>query len=83
MGIIASVHTLCRQANIVTGNGRIAGILVVMQAQGLGTEYVNERNDKVNAVTLTDIQRVVKRVYRPDDLRFVVVGRQTGVEPVN
>lgn len=65
------------------GNGRIAGILVGMQSQGLGTEYINERNDKVNAVTLDDIKRVVKRLYRPEDLRFVVVGQPVGVEPVN
>ncbi|NNE88528.1 MAG: insulinase family protein, partial [Silicimonas sp.] len=65
------------------GNGRIAGILVSMQAQGLGTEYVNERNNKVNAVTLKDIERVVKRIYRPEDLRFVVVGKPDGLEPVN
>ena len=65
------------------GNARIAGILVAMQAQGLGPEYINERNDKVNAVTLEDIKRVVKRIYRPDDLRFVVVGKPDGLEPVN
>lgn len=65
------------------GNGRIAGILVVMQGQGLGVEYINERNDKVNAVTLDDIERVVKRIYRPEDLRFVVVGQPDGLEPVN
>ena len=65
------------------GNGRIAGILVGMQSQDLGIEYINERNDKVNAVTLEDIKRVVKRIYRPDDLRFVVVGKPEGVEPVN
>lgn len=65
------------------GNGRIAGLLVVMQARGLGIEYVNERNDKVNAVTLEDIQRVAKRMYRPDDLSFVVVGQPTGLDAGN
>jgi zinc protease len=65
------------------GNARIAGILVAMQVQGLGPEYINERNDRVNAVTLEDIDRVVKRIYRPDDLRFVVVGQPEGLESVN
>lgn len=65
------------------GNARIAGILVGMQSQDLGVEYINERNDKVNAVTLEDIKRVVKRIYRPDDLRFVVVGKPAGLESVN
>ena len=65
------------------GNARIAGILVGMQSQDLGVEYINERNEKVNAVTLDDIKRVVKRIYRPEDLRFVVVGKPAGLEPVN
>lgn len=65
------------------GNGRIAGILVGMQSQDLGIEYVNERNDKINAVTLDDIKRVVERIYRPEDLRFVVVGKPDGVVPIN
>lgn len=65
------------------GNGRIASILVAMQIQSLSTDYINTRNDKVNAVTLDDIKRVAKRLYRPEDLRFVVVGKPIGLEPVN
>lgn len=65
------------------GNGRIASILVSMQIQGLSPDYINTRNDKVNAVTLEDIKRVVKRIYRPDDLRFIVVGNPEGLEPAN
>jgi zinc protease len=65
------------------GNGRIARILVGMQMDGLGADYVNTRNDKIMAVTQEDIARVVKRIYRPDDLHIVVVGRPNGVEPTN
>jgi zinc protease len=65
------------------GNGRIASILVGMQMDDLGIDYVNTRNDKVNAVTLEDIERVVKRIYRPEDLHFVVVGQPEGVEATN
>lgn len=61
------------------GNGRIASILVGMQMIGLTPDYPKTRNDKVNAVTMEDIQRVAKRLYRPDDLRFVVVGQPDGV----
>ncbi len=64
-------------------NAGIARILVGMQIDGLGLDYVKTRNDKVNAVTLEDIRRVVKRIYRPDDLRFVVVGRPDNLENVN
>ena len=64
-------------------NASIARILVGMQMDDLGIDYVDTRNDKVNAVTLEDIKRVVKRLYRPEDLRFVVVGQPAELENVN
>ena len=60
-------------------NGAIADILVGMQRQGLPTSYVTDRNSYVEAVTLDDIDRVVERLYRPDLLRFVVVGQPEGL----
>lgn len=60
-------------------NGAIANILVGMQMIGLSADYPKTRNDKVNAVTMEDLQRVAKRIYRPDDLRFIVVGQPEGV----
>lgn len=65
------------------GNGPIARILVGMQIDGLPIDYIATRNDKVNAVTLEDIRRVAARIYRPEDLHFVVVGQPAGVEPTN
>jgi len=62
------------------GNGRIASQLVGMQMEGLAIDYIVTRNDMVNAVTLEDVNRVVKRVYRPEDLRFVVVGEPEGIQ---
>ncbi|MCV6593540.1 MAG: insulinase family protein [Silicimonas sp.] len=64
-------------------NAGIARILVGMQQDDLSTDYVNTRNNKVNAVTLEEIRAVVKRLYRPEALRFVVVGRPEGLENVN
>lgn len=64
-------------------NESIARILVGMQMDNLGVDYIRTRNEKVNAVTLEDIRRVAKRMYRPDDLRFVVVGQPEGLENVN
>ena len=61
------------------GNGRIANILVGMQAQGLPIDYIATRNDRVEAVTLEGIRKVAKRILRPDDLRFVVVGKPVGL----
>jgi len=60
------------------GNGRIAGILAGMQAQGLGVDYIETRNDQVNAVTLEDIQRVAAEHLVVEDLHFVIVGQPQG-----
>ncbi|MDA7429411.1 pitrilysin family protein [Primorskyibacter aestuariivivens] len=62
------------------GNGPIANILVGMQMDGLPTDYVVNRNDLVNALTLDDMNRVAKRLFRPEDLHFVVVGQPEGLQ---
>ncbi len=62
------------------GNGQIASILVGMQMLGLSADYPKTRNDKVNAVTMEDISRVAKRLLKPENLSFVVVGEPVGVE---
>ena len=61
------------------GNGPIANILVGMQMIGLAPDYPETRNDKVNAVTMADVRRVAKRLFRAEDLAFVVVGKPVGV----
>ncbi|MGB7319096.1 MAG: pitrilysin family protein [Planktotalea sp.] len=61
------------------GNGPIANILVGMQMQGLPIDYINTRNDKVNDVTLAEINRVIKEVFLPDELHFTVVGQPEGL----
>ncbi|MFV2038428.1 MAG: M16 family metallopeptidase, partial [Paracoccaceae bacterium] len=65
------------------GNAPIARIMVGMQMIGLPVDYISTRNDQVNAVTLEEINRVARRIYQPDNLRFVVVGRPDGVENSN
>ncbi|WP_136441094.1 M16 family metallopeptidase [Pacificoceanicola onchidii] len=62
------------------GNGRIAGILVGMQLDDLGLDYVNTRNAKVDAVTLEDVKRVAARILKPEALHFVIVGQPEGLE---
>lgn len=62
------------------GNERIAGILVGMQMDDLPIDYVVTRNDKVNAVTLEDANRVAAELLDPDQLHFVVVGQPEGLE---
>lgn len=65
------------------GNGPIANILVGMQSERLPASYVNDRNSYVEAVTLDDVKRVAARLMKPEDLRFVVVGRPVGLTVQN
>lgn len=64
-------------------NASIARIMVGMQMDDLGLDYVNTRNGKVNAVTTDDVRRVASRLYLPEELHFVVVGRPEGIEGTN
>lgn len=61
------------------GNGPIANILVGMQMENLGLDYILTRNDKVNAVTLADVRRIAGRLLDADALQFVVVGQPEGL----
>ena len=62
------------------GNGRIANIMVGMQMQDLPINYIATRNQKVEAVTLQDVNRVAAELLDPDGLHFVVVGKPVGLE---
>jgi zinc protease len=65
------------------GNGRIARILVGMQMENLGLDYVNTRNARVAAITKADVDAVIKRLIDPEGLHFVVVGQPEGLAASN
>lgn len=60
-------------------NAKIAGVLVDLQRDGFGPEYVVERNALVEAVTVEDVARAARRWLKPEALRFVVVGQPEGL----
>ena len=57
----------------------IAGTLLGIQLDDLGIDYVNIRNDLIDAVTVEDAQRVARELFRAEDLTVVIVGRPDGV----
>jgi zinc protease len=63
-----------------TNNGAIAGLVLQVQRDRLGIDYLNKRNDLINAVTLDDVARVARRLLKPDALTTVVVGQPEGVK---
>jgi zinc protease len=64
----------------LSSTGKIAGMLVGMQLEGLGIDYLDKRNGYIEAVTLEDAKRVAGELYRPEALSVVVVGQPEGIE---
>jgi zinc protease len=64
----------------LTSNHRIAALLVSMQVNDLGIDYLEKRNGFIEAVTLDDVKRVAARLYDPASLLTVVVGDPQGLE---
>ncbi|MBM3541989.1 MAG: insulinase family protein [Alphaproteobacteria bacterium] len=62
-----------------TSSGRIAAILVGMQLDDLGIDYLDKRNALIEAVTLADVRRLAGSVLAPDRLTFVAVGQPEGL----
>jgi zinc protease len=61
------------------GNSSIAGIMASMQYQGFDIDYVNIRNDLIEALTLEEVNAVAAQLYDPDALFFVIVGQPVGL----
>ncbi|MEM7507936.1 MAG: pitrilysin family protein [Pseudomonadota bacterium] len=61
-------------------NAKIAGYLVFMQEAELGIDYLDTRNDLIEAVTLEQVNGAATRLLNPDGLSITVVGRPAGVE---
>lgn len=63
-----------------TSTGNVAQTLVAVQRDDLGLDYLDRRNDYIEAVSLEDLRRVTAELYQPDQLSVVVVGQPVGVE---
>lgn len=58
---------------------KIAGQLVNLQLDGFDPSYLDERNRRIEAVTLEDAQRVAKRLLGGGELLVSIVGRPHGL----
>ena len=63
-----------------SSSGRIASILMAMQIDDLGIDYLDKRNGYMEAVTLEQVNRVAGQLLRPDELTVVVVGKPNGIK---
>ncbi len=60
---------------------RMARMLLAVQLDRLGIDYLERRNGLIGAVSLEDIRRVADRLLDVEKLTFVVVGAPEGVGP--
>ena len=58
----------------ISSNMGLSEFLVRSRSQGLGIDYIHTRNQAIAAVTLEDVKRAARRVLKPEDLVFSVVG---------
>ncbi|MHA1598951.1 MAG: M16 family metallopeptidase [Alphaproteobacteria bacterium] len=63
-----------------TASGSIAGMLVGIQLENLGIDYMEKRNGYVEAVTVDGVNRLAAKLLDADKLTFVVAGQPVGVE---
>ena len=61
-------------------NSKIASQLLGIQQEDLGIDYVNKRNDLINAVTLADIKRLAARLLKVEQMVVTVVGQPENVK---
>ncbi len=64
-----------------TATERIASMLVGMQLEDLGMDYLDKRNSYIEAVSADDIRRVARKLLHPKRLTIVVVGQPKDVTP--
>lgn len=57
----------------------IASLLVAMQTQDLGIDYLDRRNALIEAVTTDQVRAAAKRLLDPASLLVVVVGKPQGI----
>jgi zinc protease len=60
---------------------RVAGLLVRMQLDRLGIDYLDRRAALISAVTLDQARALARRLYDPARLSFAVVGDPAGLQP--
>lgn len=61
-------------------NVKMANVVHAYQTGGREIDYINRRNALIAAVTRDDVNRVIRRLFAPENFTFVVVGRPEGLD---
>lgn len=60
-------------------SSKISSQLMWIQVEELGSDYIDNRNNLINAVTIDDLKRVAKRLIDVGDFQVMIVGRPEGI----
>ena len=63
----------------LTSTDDVSGVLLSMQAQKLGRDYLETREQKLKKVKREDVTRVIQNWFNPARLSFALVGKPEGV----
>ncbi len=64
----------------MTTTSSIASLLTALQYHDLGIDYLERRNDLINAVTLEQANRVAAEFFDSDQLLITIIGRPKDIE---
>ncbi len=61
-----------------TDSSKMASLLTALQRFGLGKDYLARRSKIISSISMFDLKRVSKRLFKAADLSFVIVGKPMG-----
>lgn len=61
-------------------NAKIAAQLLGLQQEGFDTDYVDNRNAMIEAVTIEDAKRVAKRLFKVENMIVAIVGKPANLD---
>jgi zinc protease len=63
----------------LTSTDKIAAILVMIQREKLGSDYLDRYSDMIRDVTANDVEHAIDRWFNPDAITWVMVGKPQDV----
>lgn len=63
----------------LTSTSDISGTLNSLQRDGYDADYINQRNNRLNAVTIDDVKRAAARILKTESLVTVLVGQPKNI----
>ncbi len=64
---------------ILTSTDKIARVLVYLQRNNLGRDYLDRYKEIIHDVTVQDVTRVVTRYFNPEKMSLVLVGKPESI----